>query len=58
MYKINKNNIKTIEEMINDLYNDKKEDLKIYGNYNIYKMYNNKENLLKKFNNSIVKNFI
>lgn len=58
MYKINKNNKKTIEEMIEELYKDKTEDLKIYGNYNLYKIYNKNENLIEKFKNSIVRNFI
>ena len=55
---ITKNKKMDIEKMINDLYSDKEEDLKLFGNYNISQIYNIKnKNLKEKFKNSIVKNF-
>jgi hypothetical protein len=37
----------TLEEKINKLYEDKEEDLKLFGNYNISQIYHIKSNDLK-----------
>lgn len=58
MYKRNKNDNRTLEEMIEDLYKEK-DDYKLYGNYNIGQIYYKKGKDIKdKFKNSIVKQFI
>jgi len=59
-----KNKIKekkqNLEDLINKLYEDKEEEnLKIYGNYNLYQIYDKKinlTNLISKY--SIVRNFL
>ena len=58
MYKRNKNDNRTLEKIIEDLYKEK-DDYTLYGNYNIGQIYYKKgKDLKNKFKNSIVEQFI